>query len=1061
MAKAYVELHCHSAYSFQEGASWPHELLLRAKELGYPALALTDHDNLTIALDFAQTAKSLGVHPITGAEITLLGGHHLTLLAATAKGYANLCKLLSYAHVKGGDRRAPAVDPAWFGEHGQGLIVLTGCPRGRVPALAAEGKMGEAEAALRQYLDWFGSENVFMELNQNLAQGDRQRNRRLYSLAKHLGVPVVATNNVHYHLPERYRLHDALVAVKHLKSLAESHRERRANNEFYLKSAEEMALLFGGAEEALANTLRIAERCAFDVTSDMGYQFPAYPVPDGSSELSYLRHICEEAAWRKYGHITERVQERLDQEFQRIGKHGLAGFFLLYYEVIQLAREVMIELGHGDAETPLEDDPPGRGRGSSVAMLTGYLVGLSHIDPLEYDLGLDRFLPEDLASVPDIDLDFPRDIRERLILRIHERYGWEHAALVGAVTTYQARGVIRALGKALTLPPDLVDRLAKRIDHGDGRHLREEMEGLPEFKHLTNAPGWRTLLELAPQMADLPRGLQQHSGGMVIATKPLIEVVPIMRGAIEGRYVMQWDKDAVDQAGMLKIDFLALGTLSQMQEAVHLIEGRTGKALDLSRIDFTDAAVYDMLAEADTIGIFQVESAAQQQTLPRLRPRNLMDMAYEVACVRPGVGAVDGVTHFIHRRQGIEPITYEHPLEKPALERTLGVILYQDQVMELAMHVAGMSARNGDLLRRAFAKKNNEALLLHYWERFRDGAAQRGVPEATALRIFGKINGGYQFPEAHAVAFGITAYQMAWLKHYHPLEFYVGLLNAQPMGFWGEDTIRGDAARHGILFLHPQINRSEAKALIEGETIRLGLHAVKNIGPETARVVLEERQRGGPYGSLADFMSRTKLQREELESLAMAGALDGFGTERRGVLWEIGLRYQPIGKQAVLSMPTKQDMVDLPRQTRWERLAAEYRLMGLSPDGHLFEELRQELGPRFVTSERLASLEEGAFVLVGGMVVRLQHPAAQAYFVTLEDEEGLIPLVLWEGMYEQYRSTLRETFVLAAGRVSRKEGTVNIIVERLGTLRDFRRKQGREPAGAGTETMQQPRPYFR
>ncbi|MDP2954711.1 MAG: error-prone DNA polymerase, partial [Chloroflexota bacterium] len=343
------------------------------------------------------------------------------------------------------------------------------------------------------------------------------------------------------------------------------------------------------------------------------------------------------------------------------------------------------------------------------------------------------------------------------------------------------------------------------------------------------------------------------------------------------------------------------------------------------------------------------------------------------------------MTHFIHRRQGLEPVTYDHALERPALERTLGVILYQDQVGELCVNVAGMTAREGDVLRRAFGKRNNAALLEHYWEVFRDGAASRGVPEETAQRIFAKFNAGYQFPESHAYAFAVTSYQMAWLKCYHPLEFYVGLVNAQPMGFWGLDTVKQDAARHGIPFLAPHVNLSVERAVIEGKGIRLGLLAVKNIGAETARVILEERLGGGLYKSLAEFMRRTKLRQEEMDSLTRAGALDCFGEERRQVLWETGLRYQPLGKQMPLTLPTQQDMVELPRQTRWERMAAEYRMMGLSAEGHLFEELRRELGPRFVTSGHLESLKEGATVLVGGMVVRLQHPAAAAYFVTLED----------------------------------------------------------------------------
>ncbi len=1055
----YAELHCHSAYSFHEGASFPHELLLRAKELGYPALALTDHDSLTGAMDFAHTARGLGIQPIIGAEVTLQGGHHLTLLAATQRGYKNLCRVLSYAHVRS-ERRRPEADPAWFAEHGEGLIALTGCPRGPVPSSVLD-RPALARASLAQYLEWFGSGNVYVELQENLVRGDRVRNRRLCDLARQLGVGVVATNNVHYHVRERHRLHDALVAVKNLASLDGSHVHRRANSEFFLKSGREMEALFSGAPEALANTLHIAGRCAFDLTTDLGYRFPDHPVPPGYTPDTYLRRVCEDAALRKYGRMTARVRGRLDEELRRIAKHGLSGFFLIYYELIQLAREAMLDLGLGNPEVPLEANPPGRGRGSSVAMIVGYLIGLSHIDPLEFDLGLDRFLPEELGTAPDIDLDFPRDIREELILRVHKKYGWERAALVGAISTYRARGVVRDLGKAFGLPPDLVDRLAKRVDDQDARHLRQEMERLPEMRHLADAPGWRDLLDLAPQMAGLPRGVQQHSGGMVISSSPLTEVVPVTPGAIDGRYIVQWDKDAVDQAGMVKIDLLALGALSQMQEAVRLVEQRTGKPLDLSRIDFNDAAVYDMLAESDTIGIFQVESAAQMQTLPRLRPRSLMDMAFEVAAVRPGVGANDGVTHFIHRRQGLEPVTYDHPLERPALERTLGVILYQDQVVELGMHVAGLSARDADQLRRAFSKKSNDELIFQWWTRFKEGALARGVPLETARTIFTKFNGGYQFPEAHAAAFAVTSFQMAHLKKYHSLEFYAGLMNEQPMGFWGLDTIKQDAARRGIAFLVPDVNKSQAKSAIEDDALRLGLLTVKNIGPEATETVLSTRRRGGPFASVADVMERTGLQREELESLAGAGAFDGFGRERRGVLWEIGLRYRPVGAQLSLGLPAQQDMAQLPIQATWDRMIAEYRTMGLTTNGHLMEELRGTLGPAFTSSRQLQWKDEGAKVLVAGMVVRLQHPAADAYFISLEDEEGLIPLILWPAVYEAYRAKVSETFLLAYGAVSRKEGTINVIVERLGTLSDFMSKRATGPDGPGVETLPRPRPYFR
>ena len=577
----YTELHCHSNYSFQEGASSVGELVASARALGYRALALTDHDNLCGALEFARAATNLGIRPITGAEVTLMGGSHLTLLAETRQGYGNLCRLLSYSRIAG-EWLDPRLDPKHLPQHAEGLILLTGCSKGRVPGLAAAGKLKEAEAEAREYLEWFGAGNVFVELQRNLIYGDTQRDRHLCQLARKLGVGVVATNNVHYHIPERHRLQDALVAISHCMTLEETHRERRPNAHFYLKSPAEMEDLFRDIPEAIQNSARIAERCAFDLTRNLGYQFPDYPVPEGYTPQSYLERLCHEAAVRRYGAITPRVQERLDEEFRLIERHNLAGFFLIYHEIIQMAREVMIELGLSDREMPLEERPPGRGRGSSVAMVVGYLIGLSHIDPLQFNLSLDRFLNDEMGTVPDIDLDFPRDIREKLIVRVHERWGWDHAALTGMISTYQMKGAIRDLGKALGLPAEDVDKLAKRVDTRHARDLRSEMVGLPDFRHVVEAPVWRDLIDLAAQLDGFPKYLAQHPGGMVISSSPLIEMVPVQQSAIDGRYICHWDKESIDEAGFVKIDFLALGALSQMQEALGLVEQRTGQYVDLS-----------------------------------------------------------------------------------------------------------------------------------------------------------------------------------------------------------------------------------------------------------------------------------------------------------------------------------------------------------------------------------------------------------------------------------------------------------------------------------------------
>ena len=1031
---AYVELHCHSNYSFREGASSIGELLARAGELGYPALALTDHDNLCGAMEFAQVARSLGVHPITGAELTLMGGSHLTLLAATQQGYRNLCRLISYAYVST-DRRSPELDPKFIPEHAEGLVMLTGCPRGPVPSMAAEGRMGEAEESLRRYLEWFGASNVFVELQRNLVQGDTRRNRRLMELARNLGVGVVATNNVHYHVPERHRLQDALVAIKHNRTLEETHRERRSNAHFYLKSPREMAALFEDCPDAVVNSLRIADRCSFDLTRDLGYRFPDYPVPEGFTPQTYLEHLCREAARRRYGGVTEKVKARLAEEFSLIEKHNLAGFLLIYHDIIQLAREIMIELGLSDAEIPLEERPPGRGRGSSVAMLVGYLIGLSHIDPLEFNLSLERFLPEDMASVPDIDLDFPRNIREELIVRVHDRWGWDRAALTGMMSTYKLKGAVRDLGKALGLPLQDLGKLAKRVDSYSARNLKPEMRALPEFRDKVDAPVWSDLIDLAAQLDGFPKYLAQHPGGMVISSIPLIDMVPVQQSAIEGRYVCHWDKDSIDDAGFVKIDFLALGALSQMQEALQLVEKRTGSYTDLSRINFEDEAVYRMLHQADTIGIFQVESAAQMQTIVRIKPRNLTEMAYEVGAVRPGVGVNDGVTQFIRRHAQGVPWDFDHPLERHALERTLGVVLFQDQVNQLAIDVAGFGAAEADQLRRAFTRKNNHSLIGVYWDKFRQGALSRGVSEEAAERIFRKFNGHYMFPESHAFAFGVTAYHMAWVKYYYPLEFFVAIFNQQPMGFYNLETLKEDARRHGITILNPDINASIEKCIIKDASLLLGFLNVKGVGGALASSVVEAREKKGPFASLADVMKRTGLPREAVENLLVAGAFDSLAPDRRAALWEVGLRYRPVGSQQVLDLPIGQDVAELSSLSKWEAMAGEYRTLGLYPEGHLMAMLRPHLGPNVLTSHDIPTLSDGAEVAVAGLVIRRQRPLSKAVFITLEDEFGHIPLVVWPAAYERYRLVLREPVLQVRGVVSRREGTLNIVLTHVESIK--------------------------
>jgi error-prone DNA polymerase len=1026
----YAELHCHSYYSFHDGASSLEELLLRAKELGYHALALTDHNNLCAAMRFAQLTKSLEIRGIIGAEVTLQGDYHLTLLAKDRQGYSNLCRLITAAH-NSGERENPELPPGLLPQHAAGLIVLSGCPQGELSQMVSDSRLSESRALISQYLEWFGRDNYYLELQQNMAPGDTLRNRRLSALAKEMDVKVVAAGNVHYHVRERHQLQDCLVAIRHCKSLEETHRERRPNSEYYLRPEPELEVLFKEFPEALSNTNDIADRCTLDLTRDLGYVFPDYPVPPGFTPDSYLEKLCHEAAVRRYGSLTTAVQERLDQEFSLIRKFKLAGFLLMYHEVIKLGREVMIDQGLTDPSLSLEENPPGRGRGSSVSLLAGYLIGLSHIDPLKYNLSLERFLPADaMGNVPDIDLDFPRTIREELILRTHRKWGWDHAALTGTIATYMVKGAVRDLGKALSLPEEEVDQLAKQIDWGSAKKLEGQMKKSPHFQSKIEAPVWRDLVRLAWELDGFPKYMGQHPGGMILSSTPLIDIVPVQRGAIDGRYVCQWDKDSIDDAGFVKIDFLALGALSQLQQAVEIIKSHTGQRIDLSRIDFEDNAVYDMLCSGDTIGIFQVESAAQMQTITRLRPRNLLDMAHEVGAVRPGVGVNHGVQEYLARRTKRNPLTYDHPLEKRSLERTLGIVLFQDQVNQLAIDVAGFAPSEADRMRRAFGRKHNQELIKEYRRRFFEGAAARGVSESAAEAIFKKFNGMYMFPESHAFAFGVTAYQASWLKYHHPLEFFLGLFNEQPMGFYNLETLKEDARRHGIKVLNPDINKSSPKCVIENGALRLGFYSVLGLG-ESAAQDIDSARKQAEFQSIGDFLERTGVLEEVALNLAGAGAFDSLELNRRKVKWEIGLRYRPVNTQLFLPLPVDQDILDLDAPDAWEKMKEEYSVLNLFPAGHIMSSLRPRLSRDMCCSKDIPGLRDGTEVTTAGLVIRRQRPRGKVVFITLEDEFGHIPLMVFPQVYERHEHQFKSPFLIISGRLSRREGTHNVVVERV------------------------------
>jgi error-prone DNA polymerase len=1138
----YIELHAHSGYSFLDGASHPEELVLRAAELGYPALALTDHDGLYGSMEFARAAKEAGIHPITGAELTVRecglpgeapeagggspppaassrpeegpGHFHVTLLAETPAGYARLCRLLTEAHRRS-PRGTPALPlPLLLGEdpdggalHGRaddGLILLTGCRRSPL-AHAMEDAVSTGEAFLERLLRAFGPDHLFVELQDNGVRGDGPRNRALGRLADRMGIPVVATGNVHYHRPERHRLQDILVAIRHRATLDGSHRVRRPNAGFHLASPDEAVHRFRSRPDALASTLAIAERCAsFDLTEDLGYVFPDFQGSHKGSAMEVLAGVTRAAMEERYpldappsptdpaglGPGSRRrartrraeAERRLAEELRLVERHGLGGFFLVYRDIMELAREVGARV-RGDAPRAAAGLPPGRGRGSSVSSIICYLIGLSHVDPVEANLFLGRFLNDALGSVPDIDLDFPREIREELILAVYEKYGHDHTGLVATFPTYRLRSAVREVGKALDLSPGDLEKVAKLAEHRSAGGLRADLDSMPEFAEKVDSPQWEHFLARVEEIAGLPRHISQHVGGMIISSRPLVEIVPLEPAAMEGRFLCQWDKDSCDDAGFIKIDFLALGMLSLVEEAVDLIADRRGAPPDLSRIDLHDEAVHDRICAGDTVGIFQVESRAQIQMLRRTLPRSLPELSVQVAIVRPGPIVGGAVNPYVRRREAQREaraagrpyrVPYDHPLLERALEETLGIIIYQDQVLQVCRDLAGFTDGQAESLRRAMSRKRSDEAMRSHWEAFREGARARGVSAETSKEVFRQVVGFSQFgfPKSHAAAFALLAYQSAWLRHHFPTEFYVGLFNNQPMGFYSLDVLGRDAKRNGIRILPPDANRSgvrctaeaadggaEGRVTVPGadapepppDALRVGLGFIRGWGEAIAERVVAEREARGPYRSLVDFLRRTPaaLKRPAIENLIWVGGLDALGLTRRELLWQAGLwlgpeeeRTRAEGRADDPQLPLELSDPDasrsFPELEERDRIVADYRMLRFSTGLHPLALVRDGLPPEVVSSGRLPEMENGSRITVVGVVVARQRPqTAKGYlFVLMEDEHGHINVIVKPDVYERCRAAVRmEPFLIVRGKLQKDGATLNLIAHRVEALR--------------------------
>ncbi len=1064
----YVELHCHSAYSFLDGVSLPSELAQRAGELGHQALALTDHNSVSGSMELAQSAAEHGIRVIHGAEIDLLPAPalagepaplnpHVTLLVRDEQGWRNLCRIITKAHAHtrdGSGRRElgrPAVSIEQLSEHAEGLVCLTGCAERSVL-----GPHGSPDMVAR-VLDAFGTEDIYVELQRPYARHDRARNRAFAAQARRLGVKCLATGDVHSHSLDRAQLQDAFVALRHHLTLDASEPLRRGNHSHVMARPSAMAARFPDHPEAVAETLRLAERLRFDLTRDLGYRYPGAESRKANAELAEL---CRARMTERYGPgaIEEararagEAQARLEQELHVIDRLGLAGFFLLHHEMLELAREVALEVRGPDSVRAML--APGRGRGSSVSSLICYLTGLSHIDPVLGGLSLGRFLHEDLHGLPDIDLDFPRDVRERLIPRVHEHFGQDRAALVAAFPTFRARGAIRELGKVLGLPAGEIERLARGADHWHGsEHDVQSVfgrsgpgEGRPDRR----SERWQWLGRLVEQAQGLPRHLSQHSGGMIIATRPLIDCCPVVPAAMEGRQMVQWDKDSCADAGFLKIDLLGLGMLSAVERCVEEIARGRGERIDLSRVPLDDPETFRSIRAADTVGVFQIESRAQMQSLLRTRPRDLKDLTIQVAIVRPGPIQGGAVNPYIERLQRLrrEPdfqIPYDHPSLQPVLEETLGTIIFQDQVMEVAEAFAGFTPGEADGLRRAMSRKRSSEMLARHRERFVEGAIEHSRADpATAERVWDMVKGfaGFGFPKAHSAAFGLLAYQSTWLRvHYGP-EFLCALLNEQPMGFYASDSLLHEAQNRGIPILPIDVNASDVQCTVRDGAVRLGLGYVKEAPDKELQGLVAERGRGGRYRTLGDLAARSGARQGTLEQLAWAGACDALlgrgqpgAVARRTALWQLGMAgtaqaVKASGEQpsdaAQLALPLElPDAPPLRRLGRWQQLIADYSTSGISIGEHAIAILRERLEvPRLATSAQLARLPNRSDIAVAGLVIARQKPgtANGIMFLLVEDEFGTVNLIVPRDVYERRRHLARaEPLLLARGRLERHQ----------------------------------------
>jgi len=1023
----YVELHCHSCFSFLDGSSTPEALLDRALALGMPALALTDHDGLYGAVRFYTEAQRRGLRPILGAELTLTSEEHLVLLAEDGEGYANLCWLISRAQL-GGSKGHARLPLALLEGHERGLIALTACRRGPVARPLLTGDRASAATALRHLQSIFPPGCLYVEVQNHLLREDAALLAQVTQLAEEAGLPLVATNDVHYATLDGHRLADVLTAIDHNVSLDEADEWLRSNSEWYLKSAEELAPLFAGAPQALANTLKIADRCHVEIAF-RGQALPPHAGAETQSADDRLAELCAQGLDVRYapdGVARERLaaaEAQMRHELEVIRKTSLAGYFLLVWDIVGFAKSKGIQV---------------RGRGSAANSIVAYLLGITNVDPLLHDLLFERFLSAESRVMPDIDLDFCARRREEVIQYVYTHYGAEHVGMVCNYVTYRRRSAARDVGRALGMAQDVLDGLAKRMRGISRLGIAEAMEDTLEAPDGVSGRAWRRFLGLCDEIQGLPRHLSIHVGGMVITGAPLTQFVPLERATMPGRVVIQWDKDSVEDSGLIKTDILSLRTLAAIDEALRTIKARYGSDLDLDRLPLDDPAVYDDLQCADTVGAFQVESRAQQQALVKMQPRVFSDIVVEVALIRPGPLQGNMVYPFFQRRLGLQEVTYPHPLLEPILKETLGVVVFQEQVIRIAMAMGQFTAGEADMLRRAMSRHRSAEEMASFRERFMAGALAQGVSEETAAQVFASLTGfaSYGFCKSHAAAFAKTSYDTLYLRAHYPAEYYCALLNNQPMGFYQPRVLVRDARRRGVRTLPVHVNRSLAECALEGDAIRLGYNYVDGLGDAAIDRVLSARAER-PFAGLSDFCERTRLPRRLVERVVLARGFAEMQPNPRRLLWELGgLRYQ---EEALPFRYIPTEASDLEPMTAEEELLAEYDATGLSADGHIMAIWRDQMDRLgAITSRDLASAEAGEQVRVAGLVViRQAPPTAKGFvFLTLEDEFGLLNVIVRPDVFDMQRSAWATGRILMVeGRVERYARQINVMATQVWPLR--------------------------